>query len=325
MRVPLEESHPGNENMAVAACWNTLNSHSFRNLQLQLTGILRRKYWHSVRGAGGCYGFFTLFWLRVSDTPPKNSRKSTNQNSMKSEWTGEKINIYIYTYKTVPPKSAQKTNYCHWTPKKKQNCAGGWDLITFKKPYSYKESRENKRAARWARSSICCSWVPACWRQWLPFHWGLQTGMMDEGICHTQGLVLSVPPASARSGASVVIQTNDNKPQWDTSSSGLRWRERLTKDLTREPRLKKKPNQTKQPKTKTGIADLENTKLGTAFLECLVQSLCPATDSLCDLAAEQTTTQSIALIKKVTRGIYLQKYLHNICLPGLPRNLLLKT
>lgn len=132
------------------------------------------------------------------------------------------------------------------------------------------------------------------------------------------------PPASARSGASVVIQTNDNKPQWDTSSFELRWRERLTKDLTREPRLKKKPNKTKQPKTKTGIADLENTKLGTAFLECLVQSLCPATDSLCDLAAEQTTTQSIALIKKVTRGIYLQKYLHSICLPGLPRNLLLK-
>lgn len=144
-------------------------------------------------GGGGVMGFFTLFWLRVSDTPPKNSRKSTNQNSMKSEWTGEKINIYIYTYKTVPPKSAQKTNYCHWTPKK-INCAGGWDLITFKKPYSYKESRENKRAARWARSSICSSWVSACWRQWLPFHWGLQTGMMDEGICHTQGLVLSVPP-----------------------------------------------------------------------------------------------------------------------------------
>lgn len=27
---------------------------------------------------------------------------------MKSEWTGEKINIYIYTYKTVPPNQLRK-------------------------------------------------------------------------------------------------------------------------------------------------------------------------------------------------------------------------
>lgn len=171
--------------------------------------------------------FFNLLWLRVSGTPPKNNRKGKNQNSIK--WNGEKRN----THKTISPNQLSKPITVF---EQQKNCAGGWDLIMFKKTCLNKESRENKRAQHCVRSSICCSWVYACCR-----HWGLQTGMMDEGICHTQGLVLSVPvPVPARrSSTFMVIQTNDNKPQWDTSSLELHQRERVTKDLTREPGFKK--------------------------------------------------------------------------------------
>lgn len=222
----VRKTHSGIENMAVLwfTCWNTLNkrSHPFRNLQLKLPGILCRKEWHSFR-----LFFFNLLWLRVSGTPPKNNRKGKNQNSIK--WNGEKRN----THKTISPNQLSKPITVF---EQQKNCAGGWDLIMFKKTCLNKESRENKRAQHCVRSSICCSWVYACCR-----HWGLQTGMMDEGICHTQGLVLSVPvPVPARrSSTFMVIQTNDNKLQWDTSSLELHQRERVTKDLTREPGFKK--------------------------------------------------------------------------------------
>lgn len=52
-------------------------------------------------------------------------------------------------------------------------------------------------------------------------HWGLYIGMMDEGICLTQGPVFSVPmPMPARhSSESMVIHTNDNKQQLKVSWS----------------------------------------------------------------------------------------------------------
>ena len=47
----------------------------------------------------------------------------------------------------------------------------------------------------------------------LLLHRELYIGMMDEGICHSQGLVYAVPvPLSAQQpGATVVIHPNDNK------------------------------------------------------------------------------------------------------------------
>lgn len=36
-----------------------------------------------------------LLWLRVSDTPPKKSRKGQKRISVKSEWTGERRDIYL--------------------------------------------------------------------------------------------------------------------------------------------------------------------------------------------------------------------------------------
>lgn len=55
----------------------------------------------------------------------------------------------------------------------------------------------------------------------VALHWGLYIGMMDEGICLTQGPVFSVPmPMSAQhSSASMVIHTNDNKRQLEVSCS----------------------------------------------------------------------------------------------------------
>lgn len=52
-------------------------------------------------------------------------------------------------------------------------------------------------------------------------HWELYIGMIDEGICLTQGPVFSVPmPISAHhSSASMVIHTNDNKRQLEVSWS----------------------------------------------------------------------------------------------------------
>lgn len=49
--------------------------------------------------------------------------------------------------------------------------------------------------------------------------WGLYIGMMDEGICLTQGPISSVPvPMSARhSSAPMVIRTNDNKQRREVS------------------------------------------------------------------------------------------------------------
>lgn len=63
-----------------------------------LSGIFNLNLQESSAGSSGTVlGFFNLLWLRVSGRPPINSRKGKNQNSMKSEWTGEKRNIYIHT------------------------------------------------------------------------------------------------------------------------------------------------------------------------------------------------------------------------------------
>lgn len=142
-----------------------------------LSGIFNLNLQESSAGSSGTVSgfFFNLLWLRVSGTPPINSRKGKNQNSMKSEWKGEKRNIYMHT-KLFPQISSENQLLSFVKKKKKKNCAGGWDLITFKKPCLSKESRENKRVQRCAHSSICCSWVSACCRQWLPSTEGSKQG-----------------------------------------------------------------------------------------------------------------------------------------------------
>lgn len=103
---------------------------------------------------------------------------------------------------------------------KKKNPTGGRDLINFKNTHSDKQSPENKSARPILPLSLHLLFLGVCLLQTMVvLHWGLYIGMIDEGICLTQGPVFSVPvPMSAHcSSASVVIHTNDKKWQWEVS------------------------------------------------------------------------------------------------------------
>lgn len=101
---------------------------------------------------------------------------------------------------------------------KQQKNTGGRDLINFKNTHSDKQSPENKSARPILPLSLHLLFLGVCLLQTMVvLHWGLYIGMIDEGICLTQGPVFSVPvPVSAHcSSASVVIHTNDKKWQWE--------------------------------------------------------------------------------------------------------------
>lgn len=112
-------------------------------------------------------------------------------------------------------------NYCLQTAKKQNTKnTGGRDLINFKNTHSDKQSPENKSARPVLPLSLHLLFLGVCLLQTMvALHWGLYIGMIDEGICLTQGPVFSVPvPMSAHcSSASVVIHTNDKKRQRQVS------------------------------------------------------------------------------------------------------------
>lgn len=75
-----------------------------------------------------------LFFLASSGSESQvrhlKTEKAKRQNSMKSEGTGEKRNVCRHTHKTVSPNQLRKPIT---VIEQQKNCAGGWDLITFKK------------------------------------------------------------------------------------------------------------------------------------------------------------------------------------------------
>lgn len=97
--------------------------------------------------------------------------------------------------------------------------AVGRHLINFTNAFKKHRKKQISSAAFPLSTSTCHSWVFAWCRQWSRSSEGSVLGMMDEGICLTQGPVFSVPmPMSAHhSCTSTVIHTNDNKQQAEVS------------------------------------------------------------------------------------------------------------
>ena len=178
--------------------------------------------------------------LTASGTPPKNNRRKFSKGENLYGWlTHEntmKIDLIVVCFVVCIVKmriwvsqhwctGSQQSADQHSNPlsaitaiKQQQKNTGGGDLINFKNTHADKQSAENKSDQACLSLSLFLHllFLGVCLLQTMAaLHWELYIGMMDEGICLTQGPVFSIPmPMSAHhSSALMVIHTNDNKRQ----------------------------------------------------------------------------------------------------------------